>query len=253
MVTKCQRTAFYSDIFPLFQLPFYFICWHHIILQGLFQPFLLLVEWNIFQKTDFVKCAGIMIVRECQTPNIIDSCLPSKIKFLQDYWLAHSEKDRNRIVGNFLVWHLVDKLSILFFHWNPDGIEVPELFVIWDQFDFGTCVSPNQLAWFLPSRSQSKAFNSCWIIALELVDFFVQWNADGPDLPENAFSLDMKVIKLLFLQLYLLRFLFFRQGVNRYFFTWGQLLVCKYHEDFSLCRNWSSDWPRKAKVLFVLG
>ena len=40
----------------------------------------------------------------------------------------------------------VGKLSIPFLHWNPDGAEMPELFVRCAQFDFGTRVSPNQLA-----------------------------------------------------------------------------------------------------------
>ena len=64
------------------------------------------------------------------------------INVLPNYRLNHLRKGRNQIFRTFR--YEVRKLSIQFLHWNPDGPEMPELFVIWVQFDFGTRVSPNQ-------------------------------------------------------------------------------------------------------------
>ena len=47
-----------------------------------------------------------------------------------------------------------------------------EMFVIWARFDFTIRVSPNQLAWFIPSKSQPKLFYLCWTISLIVIGFF---------------------------------------------------------------------------------
>ena len=46
---------------------------------------------------------------------------------------------------------------------------------------------------------------------------------------------------------------FFHQVVNRYPFTWDELFVSKYHEEYSLHRNWSPHWPKVANEQIVLG
>ena len=66
----------------------------------------------------------------------------------------------------------METVSIPILHWKLDGPEASELLVIWAQFNFGFGVSPNQLAWFLRSRSQFKVFYSCWKNQPKLSGYF---------------------------------------------------------------------------------
>ena len=63
-----------------------------------------------------------------------------------------SEKAEIKLLVHSKRYH-VEKLSIPILHWSLDGPEIPELFLIRAQFDFGTRVSPKQLADSFHSRS----------------------------------------------------------------------------------------------------
>ena len=139
----------------------------------------------------FVIFLGIIIVPECQNCNNIAKCLYSNSYFSKATLLIASEKVAIELL-KLSEWYWLEILSIPFPHWNPDWPEIPELFVRRDHFDFGTPVSPNQLAWFVPPKSQSKAFYLCWKMFLKVIGFFsVKWNPDGTEVPECAVNLDM--------------------------------------------------------------
>ena len=156
-----------------------------------------------------------------------------KLRFLQNYKFDHFRKRRN---WNFGTLGLVSikKISFSFLHWISDGLEMPGLCVRWVQFDFGTRVSPNQLAWFLLPKSKSKAYYLFWNFPSETKNFSVQWYFDETKMPENANRFDMPRYWNLYFSTC---FVFFHQVVNPYPITWGGLFVFKNHEDIFLHRS----------------
>ena len=175
-----------------------------------------------------------------------------KLRFLQNYQPNHFGKHRNWNFSTFGVILSEKTIIFSFLHLTSDGLEMPDLCVIWAQFGFGTRVWPNQLAWFLPSTSRSKACYLFWNFPLKRNCFFravVSWWTRNA---RNAIRLVMpRYWKSYFFNSTC--FVFFHQIVKPYPFTWGGLFVFKYHEEYSLCRNRSPYWPKVAKVLLVLG
>ena len=125
---------------------------------------------------------------------------------------------------------------------------MPEWFVIWAQFDFGTRVPSNQLASFLPSMSQSKPFYLCWNVPFKIIGFFLS----------SATLMDQKCQEMLLvltcqvIENHISSVLPAGFSINRNFFTRGGLVVFKYCEVNSLHRNLSFDWAKVVKILFVL-
>ena len=133
------------------------------------------------------------------------------------------------------------------FWWTRSG-----RIVIWAQFGNRTRVSPNQLAWFLLSNSQSDAFSLSWNFPLKIFGFC----------PCSGILMDQKCWKLLIfltcrdIQTHVSSAplgSFLHQVVNRYSFTSGGLFNFQYQKECYLRQNWSPDWPKMAKMLFVLG
>ena len=180
---------------------------------------------NRLPKLDFVICIEIMIVQECWNANNIDKCLCYNSLFAKTTRLITSEK----IAAEFLVlleWYWVKKLSFLFLLWHLEGPKIPEVFVIRAQFDFGSRVYPNQLAWFFLTKSQSKVFYFCLKFAFKINRFS----------PCNGLFIDQICLKVLLILTCqgcpthissAPNALFFHQVVNRYPFTWGCLFVSK--------------------------
>ena len=91
----------------------------------------------------------------------------------------------------------------------------------------------------------------CWIIQKQIVDLH----------PCSGILMDIKCEKVLLFSTCLeiqtpissaLRASFLHAGVSRWRFTWGRLLVSKYHETCPVRQNWSFGWPKVTKVLSIL-
>ena len=169
-------------------------------------------------------------------------------------FLQTTRINSKKVPIDFLVlseWYCLKNLSIPFPHWNLDGPKKSGSFVGWAYFNFGTRVSPYQLALFAPSKSQSKAFYLCWSISMKMNGewfFSVQWNPDWPEMPTNAISFDMPGYWNFYF--FSPTCFVFHQNVNRFPCTWGGFLVSKYLDEYSRRPNWSAGWPKVAKKLF---
>ena len=192
-----SRISSFVDIISCCRIPF--LCW-----------------WtNRLSKDVFVTSIGIMIVPEGQVVSIFCKCVFFKILFLQNYKLEHFLEGRNQFFSTFEVV-MLEKFSNSFLHWNADELEVPELVVIWAQFDSDYQVSPNQLAWFFPSWSQSKAFCLCCVVAFEIVFFSFRGMLRNQNCQKLLLILTCHVIQSHILSALLASF--FHQDINRYFF-----------------------------------
>ena len=217
--------------------------------RSLFSIFSCWLPVTDFHEINFVDWVGIILIRECQKANYIDKGL--ELNFLQNYRVDHFAKRCNRIAGRFGGhWHKNLRISLL--HWNLGRPESPELFVTWAQFDFRKRVSPNQVAWFLLSSSDSKTFSVCWKILLK-VNGILLCSGDliNQNCQEMQLNLTWQVFQTHIFSAPLASFL--HRGFNRYPSFWGPLFNSNFLKGCFILWSWSCDWPEVAKVLFVLG
>ena len=137
-------TLFTLHFFPLFQLTFLFNCLH-FFLQSFLRAFFVVDRVIALQKKDFGNSIGIMIVRECQKASEIDKYSHTNSGFSKTTGLITWEKVANELLV-FLECDWIKKLSIPELHLSLDGPKMPELFVSWAIFDFGTRISAKKLA-----------------------------------------------------------------------------------------------------------
>ena len=87
-----------------------------------------------------------MIVRDCQNAK---KYTDKRLQLNSDFSKTTSLITSETVAIELLVpsgWYRLKKLTFSFLHWISDGLEMPDLCVRWVQFDFGTRLSPNQLA-----------------------------------------------------------------------------------------------------------
>ena len=164
----------------------------------------------------------------------------------QNYRLDHFGTGRNQFLSSFGV--ILISETIIFVTYGP---EVPGLFVRWAHIVFRTHVFPNQLAWVLPPKTQSKALKSCCKITLTFSGFPL---STGILMDQRGQKLIL-VLRCQVIHSHTFSSLitwFFQQAVNRYPFTWNGIIVFSYREEFSR-RNWSPDWQKVAGMLFACG